>query len=277
MIKSNRSLERGVALLDILIRRGPNTLAALARHADLPKATAYRLLQTLVAQGWIYRRHNDGRYVPTLPSPPLPSPAARATAASVARLALPHLLALTERTSLAADLIWIIEDGVLEVIDSTRQPLTSGAGEGHVDPKVAGFRPSLAFSAPGRAVLAFSGDDLRARHLQHLMRTDSPAERHAVTSGQLAAEVIATQKRGYGIRAGGYWPDSSDYGREPMDIAIPLAPRNAPLGCISLVWPAEEREAIGVAQLYLADMRATARKIDLAIARAKGAPGTHSG
>jgi DNA-binding IclR family transcriptional regulator len=271
MIKANRSLERGMALLGILIRRGPNTLAALARHADLPKATAYRLLQTLVAQGWIYRRHNDGRYVPTLPDP-----TARAAAASVARLALPHLLALTERTGLAADLTWLIEDGVLEVIDSTRQPSVSAADEGHVDPKVAGFRPSLAFSAPGRAVLAFSDDDRHARHLQHLMRTDSPAERHAVTSGQLAAELILTQQRGYGMRASGYWPDSSDYGREPMDIAIPFGPRGAPSGCISLVWPAEAREANDVARRHLADMRATARRIDLAIARAKATPGIQS-
>ncbi len=259
-----------MGLLGILIRRGPNTLAALARHADLPKATAYRLLQTLATLGWIYRRHNDGRYVATLPDP-FPNPVARAVAASVARLALPHLLALTDRTGLAADLIWVIEDGVLEVIDSTRQ-----AGEGHVDPKVAGFRPSLAFSAPGRAVLAFSDDDLRARHLQHLMRTDSPAERHAVTSGQLAAEIALTQQRGYGIRAGGYWPDSSDYGREPMDIAVALAPQGAPSGCISLVWPAEAREATEMARLHLADMRATARKIDLAIARAKGTAGIQS-
>lgn len=264
MIKSNRSLERGLALLDILSRRGPNTLAALARHADLPKATAYRLLRTLVAQGWIYRRHNDARYVPTMPDPTM-RPAA-GLGASVARLAMPHLLALTERTGLAADLTWLIEDGVLEVIDSTRI-----SGESHVDPKVAGFRPSLAFSAPGRAVLAASDEVVSTRHLQHLMRTDSPAERHALTSGQLAAEIAATQKRGYGIRARGYWPDSSDYGREPMDIAIAFVQQQGmPLGCISLVWPVEMREVADVARLYLGDMQATAMKIGQAIAKTKG-------
>ena len=269
MVKVNRSLERGLSLLDILVRRGPNTLAALARPADLPKATTSRLLLTLVAQSWIYRRHNDGRYVPTLPD--ANHRAAPSLGAAVARLAMPHLLVLTEKTGLAADLTWVIEDGVLEVIDSTRQPiaLTASAGEGHVDPKVAGFRPSLAFSAPGRAVLAASDAAMHARHLQHLMRTDSPAERHALTSGQLAAEVTATQKRGYGVRASGYWPDSSDYGREPMDIAIAFGQQGAPMGCISLVWPAAERDAADVAQLYLADMRASAKKISLAIAGMK--------
>lgn len=266
MTKTNRSLERGVALLDILIRRGPNSLAALARHADLPKPTVYRLLLTLVEQGWIYRRHNDGRYVPTLPDPNLraePAPDA-ARGAAVARLAMPHLLALTAKSGLAADLTWVIEDGVLEVIDSTRLP-----GDGHVDPKVAGFRPSLAFSAPGRALLAASSAEGLARHLQHLMRMDSPAERLAVTSGQLASEISATRQRGYGVRASGYWPNSSDYGREPMDIAVAFEQRATPQGCISLVWPAEARAAADVARLYLDEMRMTAKKISLAIAKMK--------
>ena len=262
MIKTNRSLERGLLLLDILVRRGPNSLAALARYADLSKATAYRLLLTLVEQGWIYRRHNDGRYVPTLPAS---MEAGRpAQGAAVARLALPHMVALTARSGLAADLTWLVEDGVLEVIESTRQP-----GKGHVDPKVAGFRPSLAFSAPGRALLAASNDDAAARHLQHLMRTDSPSERLAATSGQLVAEIQRTRQRGYGVRAAGYWPDSSDYGAEPTDIAVALTVRGVALGCLSLVWPTEERTASEVAGLYLAEMRATARKITAALAKLK--------
>ncbi|WP_303976909.1 helix-turn-helix domain-containing protein [Dongia mobilis] len=260
MIKTNRSLERGLLLLDILTRRGPNSLATLARHAELPKATAYRLLLTLVEQGWIYRRHNDGRYVPTLPSPM--AAAQPALGAAVARLALPHLVALSEATGLAADLTWVIEDGVLEVIESTRQP-----GAGHVDPKVAGFRPSLAFSAPGRALLAASSDDVAARHLQHLMRTDSPAERHALTSGQLASEILATRQRGYGVRARGYWPDSSDYGAEPMDIAVALAIKGHALGCLSLVWPSAEHTASEMAGRHLVDMRGSARKIASSVAK----------
>jgi len=266
MIKTNRSLERGLLLLDILVRRGPNSLAALARYADLSKATAYRLLLTLVEQGWIYRRHNDGRYVPTLPAPMETGRPAQGAAvgAAVARLALPHMVALTARSGLAADLTWLVEDGVLEVIESTRQP-----GKGHVDAKVAGFRPSLAFSAPGRALLAASNEDAAARHLQHLMRTDSPSERLAATSGQLAAEIQRTRQRGYGVRAAGYWPDSSDYGAEPTDIAVALMARDVALGCLSLVWPVEERTASAVAGLYLAEMRATARKITAALARLK--------
>lgn len=264
MTKTNRSLERGLALLDILVRRGPNGLAALARHAALPKPTTYRMLLTLAEQGWIYRRHNDGYFVATLPGPRHRGEAA--LGAAIARLAMPHLLALSEKSGLAADLTWLVEDGVLEVMDSTRLP-----GIGEVDPKVAGFRPSLAFSAPGRALLAACGEEARARHLLHLMRTDSPAERLALTSGQLAAEILAARQRGYGMRASGYWPNSSDYGREPMDIAVAIELKGLVLGSISLVWPAEERDAGTVARHHLGEMQAAAKKISAAIARMRRA------
>ncbi|WP_374310422.1 helix-turn-helix domain-containing protein [Dongia sp.] len=257
MQKTNRSLERGLALLDVLVERGPGTLAALARAADLPKPTASRLLLTLAGQGWIYRRHNDGRYVATMPTG---VPTAR-DFGGVARRALPHLLALTERTGLAADLTWVVEDGVLEVIESTRM-----LQEGGVDAEVAGFRPSLVFSAPGRALLADCDEEALARHLRHVTRMDSPAERLAVTGGQLAAELRATRQRGYGQRAAGYWPHSSDYGREPMDIAVVIAPQEVPLGCLSLVWPAEVLAAKDVAAKHLADMRTAARRIGTALA-----------
>lgn len=252
--KANRSLQRGLQLLDHLARNGALGLADLARAAALPKPTVYRLLHTLATAGWVYRRRNDGRYIALMVGNA--GPQALAAAARAAQLALPHLAELTARTGLAADLTWVIEPGILEVIDSTRRRKAGG-----VDPEVAGFRPSLAFSAPGRALLAASPAAERERHLRHLLRTDSPAERHAATSGQLAAEIARTQKRGYAIRAQGYWPQSSDYGREPMDIAVALVAGTKVLGCVSLVWPSEEAAPDALARRHLSDLKGAVRNI----------------
>jgi IclR family mhp operon transcriptional activator len=253
MQKTNRSLERGLSLLRLLELKGPMTLSGLARQADLPKATASRLLLTLGEEGWVYRRMNDGLYVATLPQSGVETGPDRGR---LARAALPYLLDLTAVTGLAADLTWLVEDGVLEVIESTREQQPGG-----VDPKVAGFRPSLVFSAPGRALLAASDMATRARHLAHVARMDSPAERLAMTRGQLAAELAATKKRGYAQRAAGYWPQSSDYGREPMDIAVPIGTE----GCLSLVWPAEAHEAAEIAAVNLRLMQDVARTIARAV------------
>lgn len=256
--KTNRSLQRGLTLLDQLGRAGALGLADLARATDLPKPTAHRLLLTLIEAGWVYRRRNDGHYVPLLAGQP-----ALAAGARAARLALPHLEALTTATGLAADFTWVTQPGVLEVVESTRARKSGG-----VDPEVAGFRPSLVFSAPGRALLAASPPPQRERHLQHLLRVDSPAERHAATSGQLAAELEATRQRGYGIRAQGYWPQSSDYGREPMDIAVALMWAGEVQACLSLVWPSEEETAARMAQRHLGDLAQASRNIVLALIRA---------
>jgi len=253
MQKTNRSLERGLILLRQLELKGPATLSSLARHGDLPKATASRLLLTLVEEGWVYRRLNDGLFVATLPQA---TPAPEPDRGRIARAALPYLLDLTAVTGLAADLVWVVGEGVLEVIDSTREPHPGG-----VDPKVAGFRPSLVFSAPGRALLAACDVETRARHLAHVARLDSPPERLAVTRGQLAAELALTKKRGYGQRAPGYWPQSSDYGQEPMDIAVAIGTA----GCLSLVWPAEAHEAGEIAAANLSLMQEAARAIARAV------------
>lgn len=58
---TTRALDRGLALLDALIRKQPQTLSELARSCNLAKSTAYRLLLTLKARGFV-KEGADGRY-----------------------------------------------------------------------------------------------------------------------------------------------------------------------------------------------------------------------
>ena len=147
MTKSIRALERGLTVIEALGRRKVTSLAALARATDLPKPTLLRVLKTLIEKGWAYRRVNDGTYCLAL-APGGRDPAAiRRT--KTARIGAPFLQKLSEGTGLPADLTIVVEPGILEVVESTRVRC-----EGGVDPIVAGFRPSLVFSAPGRMLLA---------------------------------------------------------------------------------------------------------------------------
>ncbi len=263
MTETTRSLERGLALLSALERQGSAGLADLARRTGLPKATASRLLASLVACGWAERRLNDGRFLPALPARRA-DPAQRLRAAG-ARAGAHHLPALTAASGLPADLTLLVATGILEVIDSTRERRLGG-----VDPKVAGFRPSLVFSAPGRAFLAACDDEGRQSHLKHLLQGDSPAERFAVTSGAFAEELEKSRQRGYALRAPGYWPDSSDYGAEPMDLAVPLIGAEGPFGSLSLVWPAAERQSEAVVAQWLPLLRRTAEALARSLEGASG-------
>ncbi len=259
MSESVRSLERGLCLLSALERLGSAGLSDLARASDLPLATTSRLLASLVAAGWAERRLNDGRYLPTLPGrQAAPAVALRSLGA---KLGARHLPGLSERVGLPVDLALAVSLGVMEVIDSTRKKTSGG-----VDPKVAGFRPSLVFSSPGRAFLA-TNEAQRQRHLTHVLQGDTPAERFAVTSGSLERELLLTRQRGYAERAAGYWPDSSDYGAEPMDIAVALTTQQGALGSLSLVWPARQMRPKQVAEQHLSALRDAAAALSRALER----------
>ena len=221
------------------------------------------MLKTLIEQGWAYRRVNDGSYcLAKAPGGRNPNALARAR---IARKGAPHLQALSAATGLAADLAIVVEAGVLEVIESTRTRT-----EGGVDPIVVGFRPSLVFSAPGRMVLAASDPPLRQAHLEHLLRGDSPRERYYVSSGALAEEIKQSLKRGYARREKGYWPAGSVHGEEPMDIAVAFGPAGAPLGSLSIVWPAAQQSAEAVATAHLQELTATAEALTAILGKLEG-------
>ena len=57
-----RAFARGLDLLAALNRHGSATALTLARDTGIPRATVYRLLETLLAGGWIARSPSDDRF-----------------------------------------------------------------------------------------------------------------------------------------------------------------------------------------------------------------------
>lgn len=262
-VKTIESLRRGLAVYDRLHRKGASSLATLARETGLPKASLLRLLATLQEAGWIARRINDGRYLPATTARPSTD-----IRQSLLHSGMAEVQALSRETGFPADLVALTPVPSLEVVDSTRKRVPGG-----VDPLVAGFRPSFLFSSPGRAVLAFLDAQERSRILTYIEAADSPAIRFELISGRLERELSETRRRGYGIRAAGYWPDSSDYGAEPMDISVPIALENRIIGAVSLVWPARDRDASSVAAAHLGSLSATAQRISRAALSTAGQMG----
>ena len=60
--KPIRSLARGLAVLSALNRHGSATALTLARETGVPRATVYRLLQTLFDDGYVGRGTADDRF-----------------------------------------------------------------------------------------------------------------------------------------------------------------------------------------------------------------------
>jgi DNA-binding transcriptional ArsR family regulator len=62
-LQPTRTLDRGLALLELLADRREATLTELAREADLSPSTALRLLETLRARGFVASGQRTGIYV----------------------------------------------------------------------------------------------------------------------------------------------------------------------------------------------------------------------
>jgi IclR family mhp operon transcriptional activator len=62
MVKLVRALNRGLDLLEILNQNDGACIASLAQDADLPLATAYRMMETLISRGLVAKGDDGASY-----------------------------------------------------------------------------------------------------------------------------------------------------------------------------------------------------------------------
>lgn len=143
-----RSVERALAIVDLLGEHQALGLEELHYLTALPKATVSRMIATLQAQGWVYRGLADRRY--RLCARRLFGDRQLRFKRRLVESAAPMLLELSERTGLVADLscfdgqrLEVMESAIPQVLRK-RYPHTS---------QIVGQHASLFHSAMGRACL----------------------------------------------------------------------------------------------------------------------------
>ncbi len=57
-----RAIQRGLAVLRAISEHGPITIVDLVKRCGLPQPTTVRLLETLVAEGYVYRQQGEAAY-----------------------------------------------------------------------------------------------------------------------------------------------------------------------------------------------------------------------
>ena len=97
-----RSVERALAIVELLGEHQALGLEELHYLTQLPKATVSRMLLTLQEQGWVYRGLSDRRY--RLRARRLFGDTQQRFKRQVVESAAPWLLELSERTGLVVDL-----------------------------------------------------------------------------------------------------------------------------------------------------------------------------
>lgn len=256
-MKLNRSIERGLSVLEVIHDSGACSLAYLAARTGLSKPTLLRICATLEHRRWLTRRSSDGCFQIGSAFPQaggMPDLVDRLVAASKE-----EIVRLSARTGLGVDLAAAIGAGRTEIVDTTRVFKKHG-----VYPDAVGFRPSPILSALGAAYVSGLAPAARAEALGELVKR-LPRE-DAAAMPQLARILKAICENGYAARAHGHWGRAVDYGELPAAIAVPIIAGSEAVGAVNLVWNAGDHTVETVAQNHLARLQAAAKAIGRAYA-----------
>jgi DNA-binding IclR family transcriptional regulator len=182
------SLDRGLAVLHLIARRGEVRLAELAKELDTSRTTIFRVLKTLRSHG--FAEHVAERHTYRL-GPSARSLAALATQSAITRLAEAPMADLRNATGETVNLVGVhgsrlVYEAVLEGGYALRSLPSLG------------MTVAAHCSALGKAVLAESPVALR-----EVLLGPEPYQRFTektiITRRDLDAELEATRRRGYAI------------------------------------------------------------------------------
>jgi IclR family mhp operon transcriptional activator len=250
-----RGLTRGLAILRALNENNYATALQLSRLTGLPRPTVYRLLDTLIAAGYVAHGTRPDVYRLTI--------AVRALSdgfndeAWMTEIAAPILADLGQQIVWPTDIATF--DGEAMVVRET----THASSPLSINREKAGFRVPVLLSSLGLVYLAHLGEAERDTILRAIAasdRADSGLARDRRSVGALLNQV---RRRGYGFREGGISPKTGS-------IAVPVMWRGRPIACINLHYILSAMTMEQVAERYLAPMRAAASKIEKALEQQSG-------
>ncbi len=247
-----RSVERALAIVELLGEHGELGLEELHYLSGLPKATASRLLKTLVDTGWLYRGLCDRRY--RIASRRLFGDPQRRLLQGVVEQASPLLVELGERTGLAVDLA-LLDDDKLRVVENA----IASSLRRRYPPNLPliGLHPSLCHSALGKAFLGELDEAELLRIVQH----------HGLEPVALETLHDEAHDRGFGIRTEGHWEYSVRLPFLIRGVAMPLRLDGRVIGSIALHWPLDHCSVEEVSRHQLTRLEDTVLELQRLLAR----------
>ncbi|MEY9537963.1 IclR family mhp operon transcriptional activator [Bradyrhizobium diazoefficiens] len=216
-----RALERGLAVLKATNTLAEPTVEAIARLTKLPWSTAFRLLETLEAAGYVIRSSNGHLYRPSLLARSLGEGYVRE--AWVSQFATPRIAELSRRLVWPIDLIVFDNDSML-IVESTQR--TSPFS---IDRNMVGRRTPVLMTSSGRAYISFVPSRERRAIIERLTEKTNEEGQLARNKCKLDALIKRTRQAGFATREGGLFPHTKS-------ISVPILAHGRVNGCISIIW-----------------------------------------
>ncbi|KRW94494.1 helix-turn-helix domain-containing protein [Paracoccus sp. MKU1] len=216
-----RALERGLEVLQAINEFDGLRAQEIARITGIPRATVYRLLETLEGQGFVTRGASDDAWRPTIRVHTLSS--GFYDKAWIGQIAMPEMVRLGRRILWPVDLVTYGEYSML-IRESTHKisPFSFDGG-------MVGQRIPMLQTAGGQAYLAFCPEPERLSILDGMRRQDLPEFASAHDEIWLAQMLQRTREAGYGIRIDGYRPHT-------LSISVPVRLNGRVLCCLTVIW-----------------------------------------
>jgi IclR family mhp operon transcriptional activator len=168
-----RSLKRGLTVLSLLNKIDAISITELARHLELPRTTAERILLTLVAEGYVQRVPADKRY--RLSAKVCSLADGFSDDCWIVEIATPMLFRVTRRIGWPLAIATPHDDHM--VLRSTTDPATSL----WLARRRIGAQTPMLNSSSGLVAYAFGEEAGVEARRQRLMRSDDPHNRGRAT------------------------------------------------------------------------------------------------
>ena len=247
-----RSVERTLAVLRALnaSRTRSSSISELERQTRISRPALYRIIASLVEQGYVYRGPTDDTFELTH--------LVRLLSCGfreefwVTQIASPVITRLQEKVVWPVD-ICTFADNAMVMRETTRSgsPLS-------IDIMAGGLRFPMHSTAVGRAYLAFCGEAERQVILQNLKAAHDvagdAAGAPALDEAALGESIRKAQAKGYGERYREMFGATGT-------IAIPVVIEGKVFCCLSLAFIASVLTPDQAAARYLDDMKAAAAEI----------------
>ncbi len=207
-----RTLQRGLQALVFLNKNGPTDVSALARRLELPRANMYRILKTLIADGYCTRIPNSRLYMV------LPAVLSLSLGASQGELLTSVAIQVVE--ALAADIKWPIALSTPSGSDMLVRLATDKQSSLALGRSYPGYRPAMALTTTGILYLALEKPEISAPILA-MMRSGDGLARYNLNEAILRQMFDFARAHRYLVMETG-WPE----GR----IGVPLMHQDRPIG-----------------------------------------------
>jgi len=253
-IKPVRAMLRVLDVLQVLNSRNGMSVTDIANAIDLPRTTAYRVLETLCSAGYAVRDASDDRYRLTV--------LVRGLSDGYDDEAWINEVAQPIMAQFGQKLIWPLSISTNQGSHMLVRHTTDKTSPLALERYNAGVRLPLLNSASGRTYLAFSPAPQRAALLD--IALGSGAEMDGAGRQRDLIEKMLTN-----IRKAGYAVSIRQY-RGESTAAVPLYSGNNLLGCVGMRFMDKAVGESAFASRYLPDLKEAAREIGEAYADWRG-------